>query len=566
MQIWLRIGVLSGICSALSALCACNGASSGASVTNAAPSTPVQAAGAQLSKTAVKTDDDTATSITLANGWSCTAYRLSADIYIRTTYKDVDQFQYRIGSAGALVEVRDLVGNNDLLAAPINAANETDRVVQWTLWNMQPKSGAVYAAAGAGQDGRYNMSQAGRDDGLNAATTSAYIVPNSCTVEVFGVQSDNWSAANRAHLTGQIASLTRYTINMQGQLDMQRLLQIGEAYVDGVATPLKNAYLEAWTPFDSTTFRAVALDIDNAANPTWSYATGADVPTYPAIAAPKTKGYAAVLGSAKDPNIGVGLIFGTRMPCWLDNAGHCTQPAGTSALLNMQDFSRNNSTANAAALCLLPALYLGDNLLANTFVDMHLIVAPFHQLSGEVAQSLNSQGAALQAARIMAPGIAIPEDLAADVADLQQNFANSTNIVHTKSIGQLPFIMQQGSNHSLCVDARATPATEGLALVGLFACSSTSAAAWTFFADGTLRLAGRCLEPVANTLTDGGQMELRACRANLSQTWQRVGDTLRARQSALCLDSAAFTKQDARLFVHPCDASAVQQFNFVNPN
>lgn len=97
---------------------------------SSATSGPAEASTAQLNKTTVKTVDDTAVSIALSNGWSCAAYRLSADVYIRTTLKGVDQFQYRIGSSGTLVELRDLVNNTELLAAPTNPTNETDRAVQ----------------------------------------------------------------------------------------------------------------------------------------------------------------------------------------------------------------------------------------------------------------------------------------------------------------------------------------------------------------------------------------------------------------------------------------------------
>ncbi|MET7419232.1 ricin-type beta-trefoil lectin domain protein [Dactylosporangium sp. NPDC005555] len=73
----------------------------------------------------------------------------------------------------------------------------------------------------------------------------------------------------------------------------------------------------------------------------------------------------------------------------------------------------------------------------------------------------------------------------------------------------------------LCLDARAG--------VQLRRCTGGESQAWTAPADGTLRTAGRCLQPVA------GRLSLVRCTGAAAQQWDTAGGTLVARASKQCL-------------------------------
>ena len=96
----------------------------------------------------------------------------------------------------------------------------------------------------------------------------------------------------------------------------------------------------------------------------------------------------------------------------------------------------------------------------------------------------------------------------------------------------------------LCLDARAGGAVQ------LRRCSGAATQTWTADADGTLRTAGRCLQP-----TPGG-LGLARCTGAEAQQWDAARGTLVARASRQCLTG----KGGAQPFLARCAGVASQRW------
>lgn len=498
----------------------------------------------------------------LSEGWSCQAYLQNNQIWIRTSLQNVEQYEYHIGPSGTLVELRDLQHNQrDLLAKPTNPNRETDRLWQWSLWNLATQTGALNPSARKTQDPRYNITQAGRDDGVDEATVSAYLVPDTCNVEIFALQTDNWSSANRSHLTGQVASLTRYSLGNLGQLQVQRLLQIGAAYVDGAQTPLKSAYLEAWSPFDASLFKQLALRFDAEGHISQGYdGKKNNVPTYPEIPIEQTMGYAVLLTDA-EPTSAVALLFGNRAPCYLDSNNTCDGSMGTRSVLNMQAFTQPNDP-NQDMLCIMPGLLVAETLLPNTVVDSHLTLWPMSTVTPQIVNLLESQAADIPISRVLAPSASIPEDLRTDIDILHNNFANSSDTVHTYDVGRLAMDIEVISRRGMCLAPIKPVDPNQPMLIGLVGCNSKNLTGWSFIADGSIQQNNLCLDIGGDLETDAGTAQMQPCRNTPHQTWLRTGDSLRLHNSPWCLDANGWSKKNNVVHLKACDGSSTQQLNY----
>jgi hypothetical protein len=96
----------------------------------------------------------------------------------------------------------------------------------------------------------------------------------------------------------------------------------------------------------------------------------------------------------------------------------------------------------------------------------------------------------------------------------------------------------------LCLDARSAGA------VALRRCSGAATQTWTAPADGTLRTAGRCLQPAS------GRLALARCTGAAAQQWDTVRGTLVARSSRQCLTG----KSGVQPFLARCAGAASQRW------
>jgi hypothetical protein len=85
---------------------------------------------------------------------------------------------------------------------------------------------------------------------------------------------------------------------------------------------------------------------------------------------------------------------------------------------------------------------------------------------------------------------------------------------------------------------------------------------WAHFADGSLRVLGRCLDINGNGTAGGTQLELWDCNGVGGQKWvQQADGSLRNPQSGRCLDSPnGTTANGARLQIWDCNGAAAQKF------
>ncbi|HUY51736.1 MAG TPA: ricin-type beta-trefoil lectin domain protein [Streptosporangiaceae bacterium] len=109
----------------------------------------------------------------------------------------------------------------------------------------------------------------------------------------------------------------------------------------------------------------------------------------------------------------------------------------------------------------------------------------------------------------------------------------------------------------MCVDDKSDSTTNGNPVV-IWSCDGHAAQKWTAEPDGTVRLAGKCLN-IAGTASGAG-VNLYSCNGSAAQQWQLgadgAGQWLKNPQSGLCLSDPSDTAASgAQLVIGACSAS-----------
>lgn len=341
-------------------------------------------------------DDAAVNTATLAPGWTCEAFKYQSDVWVRTYNASVGAFDFRIGAAGVVAEMRNVQASYGPMLSPSFNGESTDRVIQWTAWCDSIQ------IPGVSYDPRYNLTQAGTFDNVLSPTIEVQLRNNgdSCEIDVWAVPQDQWNPQVRAHVTGRMSALTRYRVFGQGEVLVRRLLRVGATTVDGLPRALTPLYLEAWSPFLVPLFNALAVSVDGAGQPLWWYQAGQTIPQYPGFPVETTPGYAVVYqtpGSASHP--AVGLVFGPKQPCAWDK-GACV-PTG-KYVLNSMDW--NNGIG------VLPGITL-TGLEVGSVIDQYLILVPGLGLDAALAARLQAAVPLVPAPRIFAPSAVVAPPL-----------------------------------------------------------------------------------------------------------------------------------------------------------
>ncbi len=279
----------------------------------------------------------------LAAAWGWTEQVRGADLWLTAAENGTPRFDLRLGAGGAIAELDLLPGGADLLAAPYGA-NETDRVMQWTLWSD--------SISAAGEP--FNEDLAGSGDGAFSPVT--LVRRNLGTLDVFARPEDQWDRALNPQTRAAYPALTRYQPLANGVLAVRRVVLLGAPAGPAAPAGAYDVYFEQWNPFRAGpgAFDALALSLDGAGAPNWWYRANYNVPYYPYFPASSTFGYALAYHEAGWPSAPLaGVAYSTAALRRIDPS---VAAVGGGPVLNLMDWG--SQTPSDQGIALLPALQL----------------------------------------------------------------------------------------------------------------------------------------------------------------------------------------------------------------
>jgi hypothetical protein len=352
-----------------------------------------------------------------AAAWSWTQHRDASDVWLTAALDGTSLFDLRLGAGGSIAELRYRPnGDTDLLANPYGN-NDTDRVIQWTLWSD------TYSALSGGVSEPFNEDLAGSGDDTFSPTVAVQAGPR--TVDVYAVPQDQWDRTLDGAMQARYSCLTRYQMLPDGVLKIRRVVLTGPVAKVADGGGSFDVYFEEWNPFKvgDGLFNAYALSLDPTGSPDWWYAANDNIPYYPYFPAVDTFGYALIYNQGARSTLPViGVVFGTQELQVVSSAG-AAAPVGRHVFNSM---GWGSETPDDQGIALLPALEM-FGVPSQSVIDYtyYLVLRP--AADAALKPELDALSAATPAPVLYGPGEALPGDLGAIVVRLGQNL-NATAV------------------------------------------------------------------------------------------------------------------------------------------
>jgi hypothetical protein len=343
--------------------------------------------------------------------WAWSGRNDGSDLWLTASKDGAALFDLRLGSAGAIAELQYRPGaSQDLLANPYGN-NDTDRVVQWTLWSDS------YAAGSAGVSEPFNEDLAGSGDGTFSPTVA--VNPAGSAVDVYAVPQDQWDRSLNGAMQARYSALTRYEMLPDGVLKVRRVVLTGDVVGQPGGGQSYDVYFEEWNPFkvDAAAFSAFALSLDAGGQPDWWYRANDNVPYYQYLPATDSLGYAVIYQEAGWQTMPViGVVYGAH------EVSLAADPelAATSGRHVFNSMGWGEDTPDDQGIALLPALQL-FNVPSGSVIDYtyYLVLRP--HADPALKSELETLSAAAPAPAVYGPSHAYTGELAAIVATLGGN-------------------------------------------------------------------------------------------------------------------------------------------------
>jgi hypothetical protein len=343
--------------------------------------------------------------------WSWTQHRIGSDIWL-TSYRDGSElFDLRLGSGGSIAELLyHPEDDQDLLANPYGN-NDTDRVVQWTLWSDS------YSAVSGGVTEPFNEDLAGSGDGTFTPTIA--VSPGPAIIDVYAVPQDQWDSSLDSSMQARYSCLTRYEMLPDSVLKVRRVVLTGTVSGQADGGRVYDVYFEEWNPFkvSGNSFDAFALSLDSNGVPDWWYRANYNIPYYQYLPVVNSFGYALIYNeSALQTMPVIGVVFGTR-DLEIESDLGSSAPVGRHVFNSM---GWGSETPDDQGISLLPALEM-FNVPTQSVIDYtyYLVLRP--NAGSSLKSELEALSAATPAPVLYGPGQALPGDLPAIVEQLRRN-------------------------------------------------------------------------------------------------------------------------------------------------
>ena len=346
-----------------------------------------------------------------AAAWSWTQHRDASDLWLTASRDGAELFDLRLGAGGSIAELRYHPSDDQELLANPYGDNDTDRVIQWTLWSD------TYAAESGGVSEPFNEDLAGSGD--NAFSPAIAVKSGHTVVEVYAVPQDQWDQSLNSAMQARYSCLTRYEMLPDGVLKVRRVVLTGAIAHETDGGGVYDVYFEEWSPFKvgENLFDAYALSLDSAGAPNWWYRANYNIPYYQYLPVKDSFGYAMIYhesGLQTMPVIGV--VFGTQELRIVSGAG-ASAPVGRHVFNSM---GWGSETPDDQGIALLPALEM-FNVPSQSVIDYtyYFVLRPHADAS--LKPELEALAAAAPAPVLYGPNEALPGELRAMVDQLQRN-------------------------------------------------------------------------------------------------------------------------------------------------
>jgi len=295
--------------------------------------------------------------------WTGTVQLHQNDIWFVLDDNGVATYDFRIGTAGVISEMRNRVESFKALLSPSFNEEQTDRVIQWTIWSLGLIRNVNYT--GPSFEQRYNVTQGGSFTNQLQQTIDVDINKANNQIDVYGKADLQWKLDNQSTMTGSHTALTRYSYDRRGFLKVYRVVSLGKPKLNGVVQQWNDLYLESWTPMkgDEDVFTGLALDLDKKGVPSWWYLKNRNIPSYPHLKVSDTNGYAVVFNNqdrkAKDA---VGIVYGKENVIFNNTNAYY--------VLNTLEWD--------TGIGVFPAILVEGNLPANSLVEQTMYIVPLY--------------------------------------------------------------------------------------------------------------------------------------------------------------------------------------------
>ncbi len=240
-----------------------------------------------------------------------TVYEDGTDLRLRSYISGQSAFDFRIGGAGAISDILDLSNNNTRLIMPHGGTETTDRVLQWTLWDLQ-LSGAIPGQTGAGL--RFNVNQVGNAANDFNRTSTVEVHPDG-VIDVWYKPDLQWNTGLEDQFAENMSALTRYELAADGVIKVKQMIMVGDVTLNGQPATLAHPSLGIWQPFlhDAVNgFTSIATQLDSTGAPVSGY-TPAEMSTRLAqnLRYTNSNGYLVAYNANQSGSMpAIGVVFG----------------------------------------------------------------------------------------------------------------------------------------------------------------------------------------------------------------------------------------------------------------
>lgn len=359
----------------------------------------------------------------LPDGWTWQMYDDGPDIRL-VTYdaNGIAANRYRFGATGVISQATDARTGRNLLA-PSYQGESTDRVIQWTIWEVGKN--AVYDVPGLPPfEDRFNMTQAGTFSGALHGTTDVDMDGVAGQLDVWSVVNRQWKSELEPYMDGEITALTRTQMLDGGGILIRRVLKLGDTRRLGTRVTIDSPYLVGWNTFSDNVYDSLAISIDAQGNPDvwWD---DSNIPYFPNTRVTDTRGWATVYDRdnlSSGPTMSV--IFGNE-------EGVVHQSDDTTGdpryfVYNSMNFDGGMAINPGLATWQMPV---------GTIIDQYYLMLPGQGMDATTPGVLDQLAETLPAPQIYHPGSTLPADLV-PIADRLNNLTNESRTA-TDHIGTL---------------------------------------------------------------------------------------------------------------------------------
>ena len=327
-------------------------------------------------------------SIKIKSDWTGAVDLHQNDIWFVLYNIGIATYDFRIGTTGVISEMRNRIEPFKALLSPSFKEEQTDRVIQWTIWSLDLIRNVNYT--GRSFEQRYNVTQGGSFKNQLHQTLDVEINKANNQIDVYGKADLQWKLDNQAAMTGSHTALTRYSYDRRGFLKVYRVVSLGEPKLNGVVQEWNDLYLESWTPMngDNAVFTGLALNLDKKGVPNWWYLKNRNIPSYPYLKVSDTNGYAVVFNNQdRTTKDAVGIVYGRE--------NVVASNIDASYVLNTLEWD--------TGIGVFPAILVNGNLPANSLVEQTMYIVPRSGLSGDMNSLLTILSGEIPAPRIYKP-------------------------------------------------------------------------------------------------------------------------------------------------------------------